>query len=153
MIDYTGVLDAVQQALAARVARRPELINTPGRSLACKIDYNYYLGLDPQFVDATAAWAGLEPALVRAALVRTGDLITSPDDREGRLTLTVAWPGGRTRIGACLLHSNCIDRALYLYAGTAGPLPISELRIDPAFRAALDRFLEGKSPLEAVAFA
>ena len=156
MINYTEIVDAAQQSLGRRIAAHPDILNMPGRSLACKIDPFYYLAPCPGFVVAMARWSGVMPGKLRTALIKTGDLLTGQAGGSPNawcLTVQAVWGRGlmRRTMSACLIHASFIDRAATLYGGMAVP-PVSELQVAASCRAGLDAFLAGKTGVAGVAF-
>jgi hypothetical protein len=50
------------------------------------------------------------------------------------------------------LQADFVERALKLYAGTAAPLPVSDLRIRETDRAALEAFFGESTPPKGLAY-
>ncbi len=153
MIDYIELCNRMQRELALRYTQRRDLLNLPGRSLACKLDPFYYLAMYPGLLAPLARWAATMPNRAEEALIKTGSLILGGHERKPWLVLQVSWADGRrrARFKACFLHSSFVDRAVQLYAGLAEP-PVSDLRIDAAHREKVQRFLEGKTEVLGLAF-
>lgn len=147
LTDYAEILDRLQKSLAARYVQSPELLNAPGRSLADKIDQNYYLCVEPLFTTNMAKLSGVFPETVVETMTRTGNIITRPGDRAYTLDLEVAWDEGRKilPVQACFVLADFVERALALYAEAAKPT-LSDLRIPARERANVEAFFQGKTP-------
>lgn len=154
IIDHAQRIDRLQRVLAEAWLERPSLLNVPGASLACKLDPYYYLGLYPGVVDFFAIRCGMFHANVLQHLVRTGNLLVHPQGGTPRITLRVVWKEGqrRARLDGCFLHSDFIDRALMLYAGEPHEQPVSSLSIDAREKQRIALLLQGKTPLQKMAF-
>ncbi len=156
MIDYTDLLNTMQKVLAEQYRQAPDLLNIPGRSLACRLDLFYFLAIQPGFSTFLARHCGVLPRKTTAALVHTGDIITAGPDKSHTLRLDVVWDNWgrprRARVLASLIHASFIDRALLLYAGIQ-PLTTSGLRIAAAERSRVAPLLAGKTELSSLAFA
>lgn len=153
--DHAERTDRLQRALAEAWLQRPEILNVPGRSLACKIDPFYYLALHPGFLDFLAKAGGMFRRNVAAALVRTGNLLTAPRDKSPAIRLHLLWGDAgeqNGRLDVNFIHNSFIDRGLKLYARREEELPISGLRVHASERETVARFLEGKTELQALAF-
>lgn len=156
MEDHAELVDRLQRALAAAWLERPELLNVPGASMACKVDPNYYLALYPAFIDFLSRSAGMYHDKVREALVRTGNLPVNQENGAFSLVLRLIWEQGgalrHNRLESCFLHNSFIDRALMLYARQAREFPISSLAISVVDKQKSQDFLNGRTQLEAMAF-
>lgn len=160
LADYQDRVDRLRRALARAWRRDPALLNIPGRSVACKIDPNYYLALQPAFDTALGRAAGMLPRSAAEALVRCGLFITSAPGREHVLPVEVFWGGhggarGGARggvVSASFLDAEFVDRALLLHGGAASGLPVADLRLGPGSREAVARLFEHKTPPARAAF-
>ena len=154
MIDYGDVLSRIEKALGRRYAEAPSILNVPGKSLACKVDQDHYLGLRPGFINVAAKWAGMLPETAEEALVKTGVLLTDRERKpySGKIRVLEEGGGGILAIHADFIQASFIDKALALYGGQTAPPPISPLRIHVSERDALNVFFDGKTPLQGLAF-
>ncbi|MCM0753652.1 hypothetical protein M7784_00090 [Desulfovibrio aminophilus] len=152
LTDYQDALNRLQKALGRAYLDDPLLLNVPGRSVACKVDPQYYLALQPAFVERLAKGAALLPATAAEVLVRTGNLITRAPERQYELAVPVVLNGRVLEVRAAFVDADFVDRALRLYAGLASGLEVSDLRIAGAFRASLEPLFENKTPLRDLAF-
>jgi hypothetical protein len=151
--DYAAIADTIQEELGRRFRASSDLLNRPGRSVACKVDPWYCLAPYPAFVQVAARWAGRLPSAAETALVKTGNLITGRGAGEHAITLRLTWPGvPPTRTRVCILHSSFVDRAMKLYAGLE-ELPVSDLRIAADERERVDAFLDGLTRVAGLAYA
>ena len=155
MDDHVERVDRLQRALAQSWLERPELLNVPGVSLACKVDPCYYLALHPGFLDFLAKAGGMFHKKVIAALVRTGNMLMMPGKGGHIVRLRLVWGASveqNGRLDVNFIHNSFIDRALKLYAKQDAELPISGLRIHSLERERVTTFLQGKTELQALAF-
>lgn len=154
LVDYADTLTRLEQALGRRFAATPSICNVPGASAALKLDPFYYLVLRPAFFELLGKWAAVPPERVEDVLIRTGNLVCGPNRSRYPRPL-VAFEEG---LGATLqLHADfvaaaCIDRALVMYGGAPGPLPVSDLRLAAFQKGELDAFFTGKTGLTALCF-
>ncbi len=152
MKDYQDALTRLQKGLASGYQSSPGVLNVPGQSLMCKVDPEYYLALEPIFLEILARWAISFPQAVLETLVHTGNLVFCKPLSTHIIPLTVSWGGRDYEVQAAFLPADFVDRSLKLYAGVQEPLPVSELRIRTGERAALEAFFAEKTPLGHVAF-
>lgn len=171
--DHAERVDRLQRALASAWLERPELLNRPGASLACKLDPHYYLALHPGFVDFLAKAAGMFQKNVREALLRTGNLLfhsvpgagagagADPEAEPGHpgalsVQLQVLWEEHgklrQARLESCFVHNSFIDRALLLYGRQSQELSVSSLAIASSEAPKVQAFLKGRTQLEEMAF-
>jgi hypothetical protein len=150
--DFTGIVDKLQRALGKAFAEEPWLLNLPGRSVACKVDQHYFVAVMPAFVDQLARLGGMFPDQVAEALVKTGNFITSPPDRDPVMPLTVGWGGPSVTLRGAFVDADFIDRAVKTYGGASSVLNVSELKISEADRERLEAFFEGKTPPQKLAY-
>lgn len=155
MIDYGEILPRLEKALGMRYRDNPDILNVPGTSVACKVDPFVYAAPRPAFVAFLAKWAGTPLAVTEETLVRTGNLLV--DASRARLDGPVAiLADGSPRIMRMPLDfipASFIDRAVMLYGGEQGPLPVSGLRLLGSEKARIEAFFSGKTPLLDVAYA
>ena len=152
MKDYQDALTRLQKGLASGYQSSPGVLNTPGQSLMCKVDPEYYLALEPIFTEILARWAISFPQGVLETLVRTGNLVFCKPLGTHVIPLTVSWGGRDYEVQAAFLAADFVDRALKLYAGVQESLPVSDLRIRADERAAVEAFFGDKTLLDAVAY-
>lgn len=145
LTDYQELVPRLQRALARAFVRAPWVLNMPGRSVACKIDPLYYLAPQPGFRESLARWTGVLPERVDEALVRTGNIITSPPERAPWLVLRVVYGGREQGLRASFLDADFVERALRLYAGMETGLPLSELHLAEASRDEVVRLFADKT--------
>jgi len=152
MKDYQDALTRLQKGLASGYQSSPGVLNTPGQSLMCKVDPDYYLALEPIFTEILARWAISFPQGVLETLVHTGNLVFCKPLGTHIIPLTVSWGGRDYEVQAAFLAADFVDRALKLYAGVRESLPVSDLRIRADERAAVEAFFGDKTLLSAVAY-
>lgn len=152
MKDYQDALTRLQKGLASGYQSSPTVLNTPGQSLMCKVDPDYYLALEPIFTEILARWAISFPQGVLETLVHTGNLVFCKPLSTHIIPLTLSWGGNDYEVQAAFLPASFVDRALKLYAGLQEPLPVSELRIRADERAAVEAFFGEMTPLASVAY-
>lgn len=150
--DYADTLSRLQQGLGRGFSEEPWILNMPGKSIACKIDQYYYLAVMPAFVDQLARLGGTFPDVVLKALVKTGNFITHPSNRDPLLPLTVSWGGRPVTLKAAFVDADFIDRAVKTYGGMSSVLNVSELKISAADKDKVDVFFEGKTPPQKLAY-
>ncbi len=150
--DYQDALTRLQKGLASGYQQSPQVINVPGQSLLCKVDPEYYLALEPVFVEILSRWAVSFPQGVLETLVHTGNLVFCKPLGTHIIPLTLTWSGKDFEVQAAFLAADFVDRALKLYAGVPEPLPVADLRIRADERAAVDAFFGDKTPLGSVAY-
>ncbi|THB70068.1 MAG: hypothetical protein D6E12_03405 [Desulfovibrio sp.] len=153
MIDFSRAVDILQRELAARYSLDPSLLNSPGHSVACKIDPYYYLAMFPGFTRRLDSWRLLGGGSSLDVLVKTGNLVTGAPGRQKNLELRVVWAEGarQAEITACFLHSGFVDRAMALYGNGQEP-PISTLRIHENDRTKVRAYLAGKTQVADLAY-
>ncbi len=150
--DYQDSLTRLQKGMANAYKQSPQVLNVPGQSVACKVDPNYYLALEPVFTEILSRWAISFPDSVLETLTHTGSGGVCKPMATHVIPLTVNWGGRDYEIQAAFLQAEFVDRALKLYGGVADPLPVSELRIRADERAAVEAFFAGLTPPGGVAF-
>jgi len=150
--DYQEALTRLQKGLAQAYKDSPQILNVPGQSVACKVDTDYYLALEPVFLILMARWAVSFPEAVLETLSHTGNAIVCKPLSTHIIPLTVSWGGQDYEVQAMFLQADFVERALKLYAGVAAPLPVSELRIREDDRAALEAFFGESTPPKSLAY-
>ena len=154
LVDYEEILSRLVQALGRHYAASPSILNVPGVSAALKIDPFYYLALRPVFGELLAKWAGATPSRVEETLLRTGNMVARP----GRVRYeapVIAFEDGvglPLRLAADFVPAAFIDRAVTMYGGQTGPLPVSGLRLARSQKEALDTFFQGTMPIASLAY-
>ncbi len=150
--DYGEIVLALQKILGQAYQDSPTILNLAGHSLACKIDPNYYLAVEPAFTQNLAKSGARLPSKVRTALLHTGNILTLGPAKDWVLTIGVSANGGKGKIKACFMNAEFVDRALILYGGRISGLEVSDLRIQRRYQAPLAKAFEGKTPLHEMAF-
>jgi hypothetical protein len=155
MQQWEEILRDLQSGLGRVFLEDNQILNTPGKSIACKLDPHYYLAPISFFLRRLGYMSAKPPNKVRAALISTGNLITRSRSQEHSITLAVTWPGlsKPMPIQACFVLAEFIDRALRIYAHTPDPLPVGELQIISGDREKVEKFFTGKTPPHDLAFA
>lgn len=146
LADYQDRVNRLQRALARAWTRDPAILNVPGKSMACKLDPNYYLAVQPFFDTDLARAAGMLPRSAAEALVKSGLFITAPPEREHVLNVGVAYGRHRLTIPVSFLDAEFVDRALRLYGGAPSGLPVADLRLAEESRELVERLFDGKTP-------
>ena len=150
--DYQDALTRLQKGLAQAYKDSPQVLNVPGQSVACKVDPDYYLALEPVFLIILARWAVSFPEAVLETLSHTGNAIVCKPLSTHIIPLSVTWGGQDFEVQAMFLQADFVDRALKLYAGAAAPLPVADLRIRTADRAAVEAFFGESTPPKNLAY-
>jgi hypothetical protein len=150
--DYQDALTRLQKGLAQAYRDTPQVLNVPGQSVACKVDPEYYLALEPVFSEVLARWAVSFPQGVVETLAHTGNLVVCKPLSTHIIPLSVTWAGRDFEVQAIFLLADFVDRALKLYAGAAAPLPVADLRIRAADRQAVEAFFGNLTPPSDLAY-
>ncbi len=150
--DHGEFVLGLQKVLGQAFQEHPEILNIAGRSLACKIDPNYYLAVEPAFTRTLAQAVVKLPSKVRDALIRTGNILTLGPKKDWIFNLGVCARGGKGQIKACFLNAEFIDRALILHGGRTTGLEVSDLRIQRRYQEAMEKLFAGKALLHDMAF-
>lgn len=150
--DYSEIVERLQRGLGRGFAEEPWLLNLPGKSVACKIDQYHYLAVMPGFLETLGKLGGMFPDRVLDALVRTGNLITRPPDRDPVLSLTVSWGGRGVTLKSAFIDADFIDRAVKTYGGMGSILSVSDLKISEEDRGRVEDFFEGKTAPQSLAY-
>jgi len=150
--DYQESLTRLQKGMAQAYRDAPHVLNVPGQSVACKVDPNYYLALEPVFTEVMARWSVSFPDGVLETLAHTGSLVMCRTLTTHIIPITVTWGGRDYEIQAAFLLADFVDRALKLYAAAVEPLPVSGLRIRADERQAVEAFFAGLTPPGDMAF-
>jgi len=155
MIDYGEILPRLEKALGLRFRDNPDILNVPGTSLACKVDPFTYLAPHPAFTTFLAKWAGVTLETAGETLVRTGNLLADAAHRrlDGPVAILEDGSPRIMRMALDFVPASFIDRAVVLYGGEQGPLPVSRLRVLRAEKPRIEAFFAGKTPLLDVAYA
>lgn len=154
LVDFSEILNRLEQALGRHYRQSPSLLNLPGVSVAMKLDPFYYLALRPSFGELLGKWAAVTPKRVEETLVRTGNLVVGPGRTRYPESLAVFEEGSATvlRLTADFVPASWIDGALMRYGGATAPPAVSGLRLLSDQGPALSRFFAGMTPLAALAF-
>ncbi len=150
--DYQDSLTRLQKGLAQAYRDSPQVLNIPGQSVACKVDPEYYLALEPIFTEILARWAVSFPEGVLETLTRTGNVVICKPLSTHVIPLTVGWAGKTFEVQAMFLLADFVDRALKLYAGVPAPLPVADLRILSDERKAVEAFFGDLTPPQGLAY-
>lgn len=155
LIDYSEVLTRLQAALGREASRRPGIINVPGRSIACRIDPEWYLAVQPGFVTIISKWAAVFPKRAAEALLRTAVMAASADHSSSMLRLTVFDELVRRpmQLRCAFIQADWIDRALTLHGKRTNIPPVSRLRIASFEKERIDAFFLGKTAPLSLAYA
>lgn len=92
------------------------------------------------------------PDQVKETLIKTGNIITRPPDRDPLIPLTVSWGGRGVSIKAAFVDADFIDRAVKTYGGLSSSLNVSDLKIDAEDKARVDAFFAEKTPPQKLAY-
>lgn len=152
LVDYAEAVERLQRGLGRAMDEEPWVLNIPGKSVACKLDHLYYLAVMPAFVEKLSRFSGMMPEKVVETLVRTGNFITRPPEREPVLPVGVTWGGRVYEIRAAFVEADFIDRAARLHGGMDSGLNVSDLKLTAASREAVELFFEGKTPPQGLAY-
>lgn len=150
--DYQDALTRLQKGLAQAYQQSPLVLNVPGQSVACKVDPEYYLALEPVFTEILSRWAVSFPESVLETLAHTGNVVVCKPLSTHIIPLTVTWGGRDFEVQAMFLLADFVERALKLYAGVAAPLPVADLRIRTDDRKAVEAFFGALTPPNSVAY-
>ena len=153
LTDYQDLIFRMQRGLARTWEDFPDLLNLPGRSVAFKLDMHYYLALQPDFDEFLARAAGIGPDRAARAMVRSGNYVTCPPEREHVAEVAV-WIGGKVRrVAASFVDADFVDRSLKLYAGQPAGLSLADLKLAQDSRAVVKKLFAGKTPPGKLAWA
>lgn len=154
LVDYAEIVARLLQALGRHYAASPSILNVPGVSAALKIDPFYYLALRPLFGELLGKWAGVAPSRAEETLLRTGNMVSGPG--LGRYPRPVVAfeedVGVPLRLAADFVTASFIDRAVTMYGGASGPLPVSGLRLARDQKDDLEAFFQGTTPIASLAY-
>ncbi len=152
--DYSHILTLLQRKIASEFDKDRTLLNSPGKSIACKVDPHYYVAVYPGFIKRLSMLGGYLPATVEETLLRTGNLIKNSNNGEFILTLEVKWKQDMSplKVRSVFVRSSFVDNALRFYSNTRLQLPISHLKISRQLKDRLTSFFEGKTMLHSGAF-
>lgn len=152
--DYSESIHRLGKGLGRAFQRSPMVLGVPGMSIAVKIDPLYYIAVMPAFINRVAEWSGMFPHSAREALMHTGNLIASGDERQTVLNLHVVWgPQPIVKhIRASFILADFVDRALRMHGNRPDPMPVADLRILAEDRELVDAFFKEKTSLDKTAF-
>ena len=144
LVDYAEILSRLERALGRHYAASPSILNVPGVSAALKLDPFYYLALRPAFGELLGKWAGVAPSRAEETLSHTGNLVLGPGHARYPQPLAVYEEGTRQvlRLTADFVPAGWIDRAVAMYGGQAGPVPVAGLRLLSGQKPALETSCE-----------
>lgn len=154
LIDYTETLERLQRGLGKAYEKNPSVLNIPGKSIAVKVDPNYYLAIMPSFQNRIAEWAGVFPEKASKSLVHTGNIACPSSSSPFSLQLGVQWGEPLTvRTLLCaFVSADFIDQALKIYAKRPAPLPVADIYLLEAQQSELKIFFGNKTFLDKTAF-
>lgn len=153
LVDYAEAVERLQRGLGRAFSEEPWALNIPGKSVACKLDPLYYLAVMPAFVEKLSRFSGMRPENVVETLVKTGNFITRPPERDPVLSVGVTWSGKVYEIKAAFVEVDFIDRAVRMHGGMDTGLNVSDLKIAASSRSAVEEFFEDKTPPQGLAYA
>jgi hypothetical protein len=152
LTDYQELLHRLQKAVGETFMDSPALFNLPGSSIALKLDTNYFLALAPGFVNFLARKAGLFPSRVQETLIKTGSMISQPPERDPVVQVVAVHRGKRFNLNACFVLADFIDRSIQLHGRASIPLELSDVKLHPQSKPALEPLFKNKTPLHHIAF-
>lgn len=155
LTDYSQIISLVQKGLAKSYEQHQELINIPGKSIALKLDENYYLILYPSFIEHVCKICGVLPKTLLDTLIKTGNLIVDPVTRDFVRLVEVKWKMDMNplKIKVGFLTSSFVDNAFKLFGTTIkDPLPTCELKISKRSKPNIDPLFTNKTPLNLTVF-
>ncbi|MBU1612261.1 MAG: hypothetical protein KKC99_10500 [Proteobacteria bacterium] len=152
LLDYQERVIRLQMALAKAWVKDPALLNVPGRSIACKLDPNYYLAAQPFFDQELGRAAGMFPDQVAEALVKTGLFITRPPERIHTIIAGLIYAGSSLSMPVSFVDAEFIDQALRHYGGASSGLAVAPLSLAAESREAVETLFENKTPPDKVAY-
>ncbi len=154
MIDYQEILKNIERSLATHVKTTPTLLNTPGMSIALKLDPFYYIVLHEPCIRLLSKWCAIKPENIETALVKTGVMILNSDRTQHTISIPVYEEGlGRVlTVNASFITAEFIDKALIFNGAAREGLPVSRMKIVLSEKERLNAFFEGKTPLQGLAF-
>lgn len=152
LTDYQDRITRLQKGLGRAFAEEPFILNIPGKSIALKVDPYYYVALEPHFTNSLSEWSAMLKDNVRETLVRTGNVVTSPESLNPLLKIPLEWGGRRYNMSVCFVESTFIDQALKIYGGVKNDIGLSEISIPSSQREKLNLFFGERTPLQSIAF-
>jgi len=155
LIDYSNIINLLQKELARRYELDNTILNVPGKSIACKIDENYYLILYPSFIEYLCKISGILPNSVTETLIKTGNLIVDPVTRDFYRLVEVRWNSEMVPITvkAGFVVNNFIDNSLRFYGRTIkSSLQICNLKISTRSKSNIESLFVNKTPLNSRVF-
>ena len=151
LIDYAENVERLQKGLGKAYAVSPMIFNLPGRSLALKLDTNYYFAIVPDFFEALGQFGAMLPRSVANTLVKTGNVVLGPQDKY-LVKVHFRWETKRVDLTGCFVEADFIDRALRLYGGLSSSLELSGAQIMKDSHKDVGQLFEGKTALQGLAF-
>lgn len=155
LTDYIEIISMVQKGLVKIFEHDESVLNVPGKSIALKVDLNYYLALYPSFFEVVCKKCGILPKTLLESLIKTGNLIVDPVTKDYYRLIEVRWKSDMTpiKINAGFLVSSFVDNSFKLYGRKIKtPLPISNLKISRKYKSNIDPLFSNKTPLNLSAF-
>ncbi len=155
LTDYFSIISLVQKRLAEKYEKYPQMLNVPGKSIACKIDENYYLILYPSFIEYTCKMCGVLPKTLIEALIKTGNLIVDPITRDYVRLVEVRWREDMNplRVRAGFVVSSFLDNSFRFYGQKIKQvLPVSSLKISSRSKSNIASLFTNKTPLNSRVF-
>ncbi|XPV75248.1 MAG: hypothetical protein ACNI27_11455 [Desulfovibrio sp.] len=151
LTNYSENVERMQKGLGKAFSVSPMMLNLPGRSIALKLDTNYYFAIVPDFFEALGKYSALLPRNVATSLVKTGNIVLGPSEKY-IVKVHFRWETKRVDMTGCFVEADFIDRALRLYGGLSSSLEISEAKIAASSKEDIAKLFEGKTPLQGLAF-
>jgi len=155
LIDYSRIINLVQKELAKRYELNNTILNVPGKSIACKVDENYYLILYPSFIEYLCKICGILPNSLTETLIKTGNLIVDPVTKDFYRLVEVRWTLDMVpiRVKAGFVVNSLIDNSLRFYGKTRKRgLEVSDLKISVRSKSNIESLFVNKTPLNSQVF-
>lgn len=155
LIDYSRIINLVQKELAKRYELNNTILNVPGKSIACKVDENYYLILYPLFIEYLCKICGILPNSLTETLIKTGNLIVDPVTKDFCRLVEVRWTLDMMpiRVKAGFVVNSLIDNSLRFYGRTRKrALEVSDLKISVRSKSNIESLFVNKTPLNSRVF-
>ncbi|GAB6888194.1 hypothetical protein JCM13304A_16930 [Desulfothermus okinawensis JCM 13304] len=155
LIDYSNIINLVQRELAKRYDLDKSIINVPGKSIACKVDENYYMMLHPSFIEYLCKLCGILPNSLTQTLIKTGNLIADPVTRDFYRLVEVRWTANMApiKVKAGFVLSSLIDNSIRFYSKTIKKsLDVSDLKISLRSKSNIQSLFVNKTPLNSTVF-
>lgn len=155
LIDYSSIINLVQKELAKRYDLNNNILNVPGKSIACKVDENYYLILYPSFIEYLCKICGILPNSLTETLIKTGNLIVDPVTKDFYRLVEVRWTLDMVpiRVKAGFVVNSLIDNSIRFYGKTRKRgLGVSDLKISVRSKSNIESLFVNKTPLNSRVF-